>query len=159
MSIFPINPTIGDRYSGYEWDGTSWNVVGINLNAEYSTTTDLSDHEADTSNVHGIVDTSALATKTYADNAASTAAANLVDSSPSTLDTLNELAAALGDDSNFATTVSTSIGTKQDKSSAMVIVDNGSNANYARPTGVGAVYWIGSAEPLNATIYDMWWSV
>jgi len=37
---------------------------------------------------------------------------NLVDSSPSTLNTLNELAAALGDDPNFATTVSNSIGTK-----------------------------------------------
>ena len=41
-----------------------------------------------------------------------TAISNLVDSSPATLDTLNELAAALGDDPNFATTVSTSIGTK-----------------------------------------------
>ena len=42
--------------------------------------------------------------------------------------------------------------------SVMVIVDNGSDANYARPTGVGAVYWIGSVEPLNAAEYDMWWS-
>jgi hypothetical protein len=41
-----------------------------------------------------------------------TAISNLVDSSPSTLDTLNELAAALGDDPNFATTVATSIGGK-----------------------------------------------
>ena len=41
-----------------------------------------------------------------------TAIANLVDSAPATLDTLNELAAALGDDPNFATTVSNSIGTK-----------------------------------------------
>jgi len=41
-----------------------------------------------------------------------TAISNLVDSSPATLDTLNELAAALGDDPNFATTVSNSIGTK-----------------------------------------------
>jgi len=41
-----------------------------------------------------------------------TAIANLVDSAPTTLDTLNELAAALGDDPNFATTISTSIGTK-----------------------------------------------
>ena len=41
--------------------------------------------------------------------------ANLVDSAPSTLDTLNELAAALGDDPNFATTVATSIGTKQNQ--------------------------------------------
>jgi hypothetical protein len=45
-----------------------------------------------------------------------TAVSNLVDSSPATLDTLNELAAALGDDPNFATTVSTSIGTKVSKS-------------------------------------------
>ena len=37
---------------------------------------------------------------------------NLVDSAPSTLDTLNELAAALGDDANFSTTISNSIGTK-----------------------------------------------
>ena len=41
-----------------------------------------------------------------------TAVANLVDSAPTTLDTLNELAAALGDDPNFATTVTNSIATK-----------------------------------------------
>ena len=41
-----------------------------------------------------------------------TAIANLVDSAPATLDTLNELAAALGDDPNFATTVTNSIATK-----------------------------------------------
>jgi|AntAceMinimDraft_6_1070360.scaffolds.fasta_scaffold13435_2 hypothetical protein len=45
-----------------------------------------------------------------------TAVSNLVDSSPETLDTLNELAAALGDDPSFATTVSTNIGTKVAKS-------------------------------------------
>jgi len=38
--------------------------------------------------------------------------ANLVDSAPSTLDTLNELAAALGDDPNFATTITNSIANK-----------------------------------------------
>ena len=48
------------------------------------------------------------ATETYV----GTAISNLVDSSPATLDTLNELAAALGDDPNFATTVSNSIATK-----------------------------------------------
>jgi hypothetical protein len=40
------------------------------------------------------------------------ALAALVDSSPGTLDTLNELAAALGDDPNFATTITTLIGQK-----------------------------------------------
>lgn len=39
----------------------------------------------------------------------------LVDSAPETLNTLNELAAALGDDPNFATTVSNQIGNKADK--------------------------------------------
>tara|TARA_R100000734_G_scaffold19153_1_gene18716 strand:+ start:36258 stop:40403 length:4146 start_codon:yes stop_codon:yes gene_type:complete len=41
-----------------------------------------------------------------------TAVSNLVDSSPDTLNTLNELAAALGDDANFSTTITNSIGTK-----------------------------------------------
>jgi hypothetical protein len=49
-----------------------------------------------------------LITQTDIDNSISA----LVDSAPSTLDTLNELAAALGDDPNFATTVTNSIGTK-----------------------------------------------
>lgn len=59
-------------------------------------------------------DYTGLATETYADTAAATAAAAVVDAAPGTLDTLNELAAALGDDANFATTVSTSLGNKQD---------------------------------------------
>lgn len=41
-----------------------------------------------------------------------TAVANLVDSAPATLNTLDELAAALGDDANFATTTATAIGLK-----------------------------------------------
>ena len=41
-----------------------------------------------------------------------TAVANLVDSSPSALNTLNELAAAIGDDANFSTTITNSIATK-----------------------------------------------
>ena len=46
-----------------------------------------------------------------------TAVANLADSAPSTLDTLNELAAALGDDANFAATTATSLGEKLAKAS------------------------------------------
>lgn len=48
------------------------------------------------------------ATQTYVN----TAVSNLVDAAPGALDTLNELAAALGDDPNFATTVTNSIATK-----------------------------------------------
>jgi len=43
---------------------------------------------------------------------------NLVDSAPGALDTLNELAAALGDDSNFSTTVTNSLASKADLSGA-----------------------------------------
>ena len=45
---------------------------------------------------------------------------NLVDSAPETLNTLHELANALGDDPNFATTISTLIGTKLNASKAAI---------------------------------------
>lgn len=41
------------------------------------------------------------------------AIAAIVDSSPETLNTLNELAAALGDDPNFATTMATELGNRE----------------------------------------------
>ena len=53
--------------------------------------------------------TYSYATQTYV----STAISNLVNAAPTTLDTLNELATALGNDPNFATSVATSIGTKE----------------------------------------------
>lgn len=46
-------------------------------------------------------------------NLATFITALIVDGSPGTLDTLNELAAAIGDDANFAATVTTALGTKQ----------------------------------------------
>ena len=64
-----------------------------------------------TGRIQGIDTVSAgtdAANKTYVDNQV----AGIVDSAPSTLDTLNELAAALGDDANFSTTVTNSIATK-----------------------------------------------
>ena len=54
---------------------------------------------------HGV---QSYATQSYVNSAI----AALVASAPATLDTLNELALALGSDPNFATTVTTSIGTK-----------------------------------------------
>ena len=54
------------------------------------------------------VDLGSYATTSYVD----TAVANLVDSAPESLNTLNELSAALNDDANFATTITTSIGLK-----------------------------------------------
>jgi hypothetical protein len=54
-----------------------------------------------------------IATTAYADTAAANAASALVDSAPSTLNTLNELAAALGDDPSYATTITTALGGKE----------------------------------------------
>lgn len=104
----------------------------------------ISAHELDTTNVHGITNTADLATKSYVDtavtslsNTASTTyvpvsdlgnpdgvatldstgqiplsqLSNLIDAAPATLDTLNELAAALGDNPNFSTTITNSLGT------------------------------------------------
>jgi hypothetical protein len=50
---------------------------------------------------------------TARDGAISTAVANLIDSAPGALDTLNELAAALGDDASFSASVTTSLAGKQ----------------------------------------------
>jgi len=57
------------------------------------------------------------------------AVAALVDSAPGTLDTLNELAAALGDDPNFATTTTNSIATKLPLAGGTMSGDINGNGN------------------------------
>jgi hypothetical protein len=57
----------------------------------------------------GNVDLTGYATTSYVD----TAVSNLVNSAPGTLDTLNELAMALGNNPNFATTIATRLGTNE----------------------------------------------
>ena len=59
-------------------------------------------------NLTSPTNTNDAATKGYVDSSIS----SLVDSAPGTLDTLNELATALGDDPNFSTTITNSIATK-----------------------------------------------
>jgi len=58
------------------------------------------------------------ATKLYVD----TSIADLANSAPTTLNTLNELAAALGDDANFSTTVTNSIASKLTSANVAVTV-------------------------------------
>lgn len=69
-----------------------------------------------------------------------TAVAGLVDSAPETLNTLNELAAALGDDPNFATTIATEVGKKVNSSEYNDAIA-GINANIASitPEKIGAL--------------------
>lgn len=52
---------------------------------------------------------------TAANQYTDTSISNLVDAAPAALNTLNELAAALGDDASFATSVTNQIATKSDK--------------------------------------------
>jgi hypothetical protein len=189
--VLPATTTIGLV------DATEMGYLnGVTSNVQTQITaagTALSAHEADTTNIHGIADTAALATKSYVDTAdalkanlasptftgtvagitksmvglgnvdntadadkpvstaqaasialkaplaspaltgtptaptaaagtnttqvattafVGTAVSNLVASSPAALDTLNELAAALGNDASFSTTVTNSIATK-----------------------------------------------
>ncbi len=87
-------------------------IVQGNLHASHGITTA---HIGEGSNLYytdarvgSYLSTNSFATESYV----GTQIANLVDSSPSALNTLNELAAALGDDANFSTTVTNSIALK-----------------------------------------------
>lgn len=73
-----------------------------------------------------------LATQAYADQKV----ADLVDSAPALLDTLNELAAAIGDNPNYATDLATSVGEKVAKAGdtmtgALTLSGAPSSANHA----------------------------
>ena len=72
---------------------------------------DFSGSYDDLTNKPTIPSIDGLASETYVDNAVS----NLVGTAPETLDTLNELAHALGDDPNFATTIATQLGEKANR--------------------------------------------
>ena len=97
----------------------------ITANAEqFITSAHITDTAITGSDVHSTFDltgkTVTVATASSGDNDTSVAStafvqqeiASLVDSAPGTLNTLNELAAALGDDASFSTTVTNSIATK-----------------------------------------------
>ena len=97
----------------YYFTGTEWIKFALDEDNYY--TKDEVDTELDTK-----ADKSTTYTKTQVDTALTTAITtainNLVDGAPEALDTLKELAAALSDDSNFASTITAALGTKADKS-------------------------------------------
>jgi hypothetical protein len=94
------------------------------------------------------------------DAAVEAAVAALVAAAPGALDTLNELAAALGDDANYASTVTTALATKVAASvlagGGKGFVNHGATAGTARPSGYASVEWFGSVEPTNAVNGDSW---
>lgn len=105
LNVGSINLGSGDISSGTDVITFSSNTSGIDYN-DLNNTPDLTTY----------------ATTTYVDSAVS----NLVDTAPETLDTLNELSAALGDDPNFATTVSNELGLKANSADLATVATTGS---------------------------------
>ncbi len=150
--------------------------------------TALSTHESDTTNVHGIADTSLLALKSEVaavtpatlglGNVDNTSDANkpvstatsiaiatakseaiadatsqvsaLISGAPAAMNTLDELAAALGDDANFAASVTTSLGLKVD--SLTPIVTKTESYTLSSLTERDDLIEMGSGSPLTLTI-------
>lgn len=93
----------------------------ITVDASGNVSVNDNSHNHTVANVTGLQDVlDSKATTDYVD----TKVAGIVDSAPEALDTLNELADALGNDPNFATTVATQIGSKVDKVSGKGLSTN-----------------------------------
>jgi hypothetical protein len=84
-------------------------------------------------------ETGSFLTSGQIDTNINTAVSNLVDSAPSTLDTLNELAASLGDDANFSTSITTSLGNKVNKSETGSFAVTGSDVTFSNLTVTGDI--------------------
>jgi len=82
------------------------------------------------------------------------AIAGVVGGAPGALNTLDELAAALNDDANLATTLTNLIAGV--KAGAMGVVIHGAVAATARPAGYATIQWIGSVQPTNMADNDFW---
>lgn len=86
----------------------------------------------DSADVTGIVDSayvqalqnSNFATEAFVSSSVDSAITALVNAAPTTLDTLNELAAALGDDANFSVTITNAIAAKLDSADAITLIDS-----------------------------------
>ena len=123
-------------------DDTEIPVVPTNISAFYNDAGYLTQHQSlsdypkktelanvatsgdytDLINTPTIPSTEGLATETYVQNKI----AEVVNSAPGTLDTLNELAQALGNDPNFATTMATELGKKANTANLATVATSGS---------------------------------
>jgi len=92
--------------------------------------------------------------KSYAD----TQITNLVDGAPDLLNTLNELAAAIGNDSNYASTLTTALGNKQDTLTAGEgIYIDGSNVITGRQQFGGGLKFVYNEAAIDRTAVDTWY--
>jgi hypothetical protein len=106
-----VQDNLDDHTSANSAHGVTGNIVGTTDTQTISNKTLGSDLAAGGYKVSGLADPTAnqdSATKAYVDGAIS----DLVDSAPELLDTLNELAAAIADNPNYATDIASSLGEK-----------------------------------------------
>ena len=93
------------------WD--SANSYWKNITNNYATTAYVDQAEADAvASANGYTDTQVAATLSSANSYTDTAINNLIDGAPAALDTLNEIAAAINDDANYAATIAAQLATK-----------------------------------------------
>lgn len=96
----------------------------------------------------GYIDDSQIHPSITRDSELAAAIAALVDSSPSTLNTLNELAAALGDDPNYATTITNALANKINVFDFRFLPKAAiSAADYDNPTAVEIKAWNDLTDP------------
>ena len=116
--VGPLTGTVAGNVTGSVLGNLTGNVAGnVTASSGTSSFTDVTINGTLNMNAGTTATITNLSAPVNANDAArkvdvDTAVSNLVDSAPGTLDTLNELAAALGDDSDFANTITTSIATK-----------------------------------------------
>ena len=127
VGALPASTVIPDALSDLISDATHRTVTDTEK-ATWNAKSNFSGSYNDLTNKPTIPSISGLATETYVNNKV----AAMVDSAPDTLNTLNELAAALGDDPNFATTVATEIGGKVSKSGDTMTGDLIAPTTYAK---------------------------
>ena len=133
------DPTVPSYVKGItESNISKWNSYA-NVQSDWNVSNSSS--SAYIKNKPTIPSISGLASTQYVDNKVAT----VVNSAPETLDTLNELAAALGNDPNFATTISTQIGEKVSKTEL-------SNQSYITQTILNNAGYISSFTETDPTV-------
>ena len=129
---------------GTSFDGTA-NITPANATTAVNVTGTIGSSATGTTQSAGDNSTK-IATTAFVE----TAISNLIDSSPGALNTLNELAAAIGDDANFSTTITNSIATKLNLSGGTMTGAINLNSNNITNGGTIAGTFSGSGAALTA---------
>lgn len=119
IPVVPTNVSAFDNDAGYLTQHQS--LTDYPKKTELANVATSGDY-TDLINTPTIPSTAGLATETYVQNKI----AEVVNSAPGTLDTLNELAQALGNDPNFATTMATELGKKANTANLATVATSGS---------------------------------